>query len=260
MNSLLLDLRREELLQPRVDVQVGAVVAIGVARFVADPVVRARFVALGKSGEFDFASVDQLDGVARAAWFARHRFLVADATRSTAQLPPEMVEAGGALKARMMKVVEYHLGEDPSAGPRVKAIRPGSGHLDLANDLHALGELYAEYAARIAHDQTFYRSSDGAAAKKMALDMIGRLGGSGASEAERWNDLQSRAFTLLRKVYEEVRRGGLFLFHGDDGEAKFPTLIGASRKSAGGAPEVTAPEEPAPAPATPPATPPAPHT
>jgi hypothetical protein len=50
---------------------------------------------------------------------------------------------------------------------------------------------------------------------------------------ERWTDLQARAWTLLRQIYDEVRRAGQFLFYYEDPEAKFPALFAAARTARG---------------------------
>lgn len=44
-----------------------------------------------------------------------------------------------------------------------------------------------------------------------------------------WSAMQPRVWTLLLDTYEEVRRGGLFLFAHDRGEERFPPLSALGR-------------------------------
>src|SRR5438128_1706240 len=65
-----------------VDVQVAAAAALGIAETIAAPAIRRRFKNLGKSGEYDISCVDDLATAARAAWYARHKVLLSEGTRS----------------------------------------------------------------------------------------------------------------------------------------------------------------------------------
>jgi hypothetical protein len=53
-------------------------------------------------------------------------------------------------------------------------------------------------------------------------------------EQSRWSALQARAWTHLLDVYEEVRRGGRFLFAGDRPDQRFPSLVAVARAASSG--------------------------
>lgn len=233
IEAQLLALPSDGLIAVNVDVQVGAVAALGVAHFVADDkALRARFEALAKVQEFDIEKLNALESIALAAWFARHMYLLASATHTEAQLPASLVTVATELRARMMRVVEYHLGDHAVAGPLVTAIRSGTGHMDLANDLIALARLYKTYIHLLSHDKKDYRAADRELAAKTGDQILRLLEGS-TPEQQRWADRQARAWTLLNANYNEVYAAGRYLKrHDADVETAFPSLVAASRTAA----------------------------
>lgn len=216
-----------------VDVQIAAITALAIAHAItADAPLRARFEALAKAKEFDISRLDGLATTALATWFARHRYLLASATHSEAQLPASIVSIAMTLKARMLRVVEYHLGDHPVAGALVAAIRAGTGYMDLANDLVALARLYKEYAFLLEHDKKDYQAADQGLAAQAGDQIITLLGGS-APEQRKWADRQARAWTLLNGDYAEIYAAGRYLKRADgDVESAFPSLVAASRAAA----------------------------
>lgn len=230
LETKLLALPHDRLNAVTVDVQVAATIALSVASAItADPALRARFEALASIEEFDLARLDELATAALAAWFARHMYRLASATHSEAQLPASLVATAMARKARMMRVVEYHLGDHPVAGALVAAIRTGTGYMDLSNDLVALARLYATYATLLEHDKKDYRAEDQQLAGATGDQILTLLGGS-EPEQRKWVDRQARAWTLLSRDYAAVYEAGRYLKRGDvDVESIFPALIATAR-------------------------------
>jgi hypothetical protein len=241
---------QDSIIAVNVDVQVAAMTAMNVARSVlADAALYARFHALATAKEFVIARLDRLEQVAQAAFHARHMYLLSSATHSEAQLPISLVSSATTVKSRMMKTVEYHLQDHEVAGPLVTAIRAGTGYLDLANDLIALGRLYFTYKSELEHDKRFYDAGDQKLALSLGEKIIALLGGDSSPAAQTWSDRQSRAWTRLNQDYSEVAAAGRFLKRNDAGaEALFPSLISASRaaaRSAGVVDPAAVPEAPA---------------
>ena len=226
----LLGLSDDRLDLVNIDVQIAATTALSVAQVIAaDKILRARFEALAAAREFELHRLDGLATSALAAWFARHMYLLASATHSDAQLPSALVKLATELKARMMRVVEYHLGDHKDAGPIIAAIRPGTGHMDLANDLAALARLYRQYTHLLAEDKKRYQAADQALAEETAEKILTLRGGN-ASEQRKWADRQARAWTWLNADYAEVCAAGRYLKRYDsDVESAFPSLVAASR-------------------------------
>ena len=210
-----------------------SITALAVARAIdADAVLRARFEALARAKEFDLRKLDGLATAALAAWFARHMYLLASATHTEAQLPVSLVTSATTLKTRMMRVVEYHLGDHPVAGALVTAIRAGTGYMDLANDLVALARLYRAHADLLEHDKKDYQSADQGLAAQTGDQILKLLGGN-TPDQRKWADRQARAWTLLNTDYAEVYAAGRYLKRADgDVETTFPSLVAASRAAA----------------------------
>lgn len=214
---------------PTIDVQAAAVVVLGVDALLRAPEMKAKIAALVKIGLVNGALLDALPDVARAAWFSRYRLLQVSATHSEAALPMTLVEECFTLRRRMLKTLDYNLDDDAEAVLRLNAIRLGSGHLDLANDLLAVADFYRERKDTIESDRKNYRKTDEADARRLADKILRLLGAVTTPEQTQWKTTQARAFTLLLSHHEEARRVGRFLSSADDGEAMFPSLFTAVR-------------------------------
>lgn len=225
---------RDRIATVNVDIQAAAVFALGVSQIITEATVRARFKDLTRCGEYDDACVDALEPAARAAWYTRHRLLLTNATRSGAQLPLTVIDEATTLRARMLKLAEYWLSDAPAEAAEIVAIRAGSGYQDLANDLLGLAAMLERNDAELAQDRKLYRLGDPAEARRQADRMLGLLGVSVTQEQSRWSALQARAWTHLLDVYEEVRRGGRFLFAGDRPDQRFPSLVAVARAASSG--------------------------
>jgi hypothetical protein len=148
------------------------------------------------------------------------------------QLPVSVLDEATSLRKRMQKCAEYNLEDEPEEAKLLAVLRVGQGYQDLAGDLLGLADIYKRRKAALAADKKLYRASDAAAAVKLGNRILDLLGTSSASTGDGWTEMQSRAWTLLLQVYEEVCRGGRFLFARDSPETMFPSLIAAARARA----------------------------
>jgi hypothetical protein len=226
----------EQIRQPNLDLQQAAVVALRIDERLREPGDRARIEAMAAAGKggravIDLTLIDGLADVAIASWYVRSRVLLAGATHTEAQLPVTLTEQGTALRARMLKAIEYNLDHLPALMAELAVVRSGIGYQDLANDLVWAAGVYRKHKGELAIDQKSYRPDDGPLADKTAGEILRLLGKSTTAEQARWKDLQARAFTLLGKHYDEAIRVGRFLHFYDEGEAKFPTLASATRSA-----------------------------
>lgn len=238
----LLDVPNERVEPARADVIKAAVVAWSVARFIQQPELRARFARLPKE-EFNQAHVDDLAPIALATFHAATELQSAQATTSSAKLPVDLLQSATEIKYRMLKLVEYHLGDHPTDGAEVADIRQGAGHLDLALDLSRLAKLYQKHKNIVKKDPKNYAASDMDDARKYSAEILRLLGESRNENAKTWADMVARAWIVLLDVYGEVSSAGRWLLRRDDPETRFPSLWAAARpgqgrpkKSAGEAP------------------------
>jgi len=246
LRPTLLELPREELTPIRVDVQLAAAIAHSVGvRDGAEP-RRARLQTAAKSGLFDLADFDRLPNVALAAWYARQQQQRASAVSSEAVVPAAIVKEAHSVRGRMLRVLEHYFDDDADVGPRLAAIRSGTGLQDLANDLEQVADLYEEDDVHpvISKDPKHWRKDDVASARRFAQAIFRGLGLGTTGDAAQWADLAQRAWTLLDTVYAEVRATGQFVFRKDeDVEITYPSLVAATR-----GPASRSKDEPEPAP------------
>jgi hypothetical protein len=223
----------DDIDRPRTSPQRAANAARSVAEYAARPEVRVRFERLARGVEFRLELLDELFLAADAAWHTRQRLEDLQQNQGEGRVAAAVHQEATTLRTRMLRVLEYHLGDHPALAARLAAIRGGKGPIDLANDLIALADLYRQHQAELVDDRRHYRADDASAATSVAAEITRQLSGGAAKEVERWTELQARAWTLLQQIYEEVRRAGQFLFYYEDPEAKFPSLFAAARTARG---------------------------
>lgn len=190
---------RDELTSVRVDVQLASAIAHSVGiRDGAEP-RRTRLQAVAKSGLFDLSDFDRMPSVALAVWYARQQQQQAGAVSSEALVPAVVVKDAQTVRGRMLRVLEYYFDDDADVGPRLAAIRSGSGLQDLANDLEQLADLYGEEEVHTvaSKDPKHWRKDDVASARRFAQSIFRGLGLGTAGNAAQWADLTQRAWTLL---------------------------------------------------------------
>ena len=84
-----------------------------------------------------------------AAWYPRHKLIVSSAAHTEAALPVALLVPALECRTRMRKTLEYNLDSNLKAAALPAQLRLGTGHLDLANDLLAYGDMYVERAEDI---------------------------------------------------------------------------------------------------------------
>lgn len=234
--------------QPNIDLQDAGVAVLGLVEKLQQPGWKRAIDALVEAGLVDATLLADAATLAWAAIYVRRNLLLASGTATSAKVAPELASEAIALRARMYKLVEYHLGDDAGVAAQLGYIAEGSGHLDTANDLEALSDLVASHVEALAKDVRFYRASDVVDARRLAREIYTQLGvGRGAGEVD-WGALQGAVWPLLQTAYAEVRRVGRFLARGDEGDAMFPSLVTAARARPSASKADEGAEEPKPEP------------
>lgn len=218
------------------DVQEAAIVALGVARFVAQPEVRARF-ALLPADLFDIALLDELPALALAAHHGHVELQIARAGGSTAMLSADLVAEAGEVRARMLDLCDYVFRRDPAIATEVSAIRSGTGYKDLAVDLVRLAKIYEMQAETVARDTVNYRASDVADARRLSQAILHQLSQSQNADERYRLAVLTGIWTLLLRCYGEVQAAGTFLFRHEDAASKFRSLFTRRGRRARPAPE-----------------------
>jgi hypothetical protein len=148
-------------------------------------------------------------------------------------LPVDLLQSAAEIKTRMLKLCEYHLGDQPVDGSEIADIRSGTGHIDLAVDLVRLAKLYQKHKSIIKKDPKHYVASDANDARTHSSEILRLLGEARNENAKTWSDMVARAWILLLEVYGEVSNAGRWLFHHDEPENRFPSLWAVARAGQG---------------------------
>lgn len=226
------------------NLQLAGVTGLRVATWCGDKARRARFELLASVGLFDLADLDQLDEAATLALYASSRYKTVKGLRGSARLSPEFDVESRTLRDRMFSCAEHTLDDVPAAVRVIDKVRPGVGHLDRANDLVALADLYREYPTVVRLDGKKFREKDEEKALAAAEAIFRALGVDPKSSGTNWRDLQHRAWVNLATRYRAVRRWGVALFADEDTDALFPDLVAASRSARESAKDDAGDEEP----------------
>ena len=217
----------------KLDVEAATYAALGVAGFVADPGVHARFARLPKE-EFDMASVDGFGEACFATLYALGEARSAGALATEIKVPAEVATEADEVEKRMQAVCEYLLSDDPEIKPELDRLRPGTGNRDVANDLLGYARIYDLRSEVVKTDPKHYRPGDAAKARELAGKIIQSLSSAMTPKARRAYDRYVRAWTYLNQRYDEVRPAGLWLYRKDpQGAQRFPSLFAAARPNGG---------------------------
>lgn len=231
----------DQLQAVRVDLQAVAAVAHSIALRDAAPERRALFEQLSSAGLFELQWLDSLAELSLATWHSRQQQLSSGVPSSGATIPVNVIEEASALRSRMLRVLEYYFGDDPSIGPKLSVVRAGSGYQDLANDLQVVADMYedAPLNATLSRDPMYYRAEDPARARELASAILTALGLGSEGNAKRLAESSQRAWTLLSRAYDKLRLAGQYIFADrEDVEASYPSLVSfvrtpATRRAAG---------------------------
>ncbi|MDI1433223.1 hypothetical protein [Polyangium sorediatum] len=224
----LAQLPKDGLQSPNTSVDAAAIVALGIARELSAPQARARFELLPKEF-FDIAAIDDLEAAALAAWYTATSLLSANAQGTEAKLPVELVDDATTLKARMLKVGEYHFDPATPTGREIADIRVGTGYRDLAQDLARLARLYRTEKNQLENDKVHYSVEDATRADELSHRILAELATSRSTEQALWTERVQRAWTLLLGLYGEATTTAAWLWRKEGGAAPYPSLVTAGR-------------------------------
>ena len=218
------------LTPPRFNMRLGATAALGLVAEIERTGLSARLQKLHSIGEFNGAQLQQLKDLALAAWYIRHRLDQAAALRSEARLPSELAEQAHTLRARMLRVLEFHFEDDLAVSAELGYIRRGVGYQDLADDLVSLATLYGKHQSSMKGTPRHYQAADEQEARRLAECILHELGLSGTVTTSEWNDLQQRASLLLSAAYDEVSAAARYLCRDEPtADSRFPRLASIAR-------------------------------
>jgi hypothetical protein len=230
----------------KVDVEAATYAALGVAGFIADPAIHARFARL-PAEELDMAHVDGLGPACFAMLYALGEARAAGALVTDVKVSPEIQAESIEVEKRMQAVCEYHFSDDPEIKPELDRLRPGIGNRDTANDLLGYARIYDLRPDVVKTDAKNYRPGDAAKARELAGKIIQALSTALTPKARVAYDRYARMWTWLSRSYDEVRYAGVWLLRNDPlRDERFPSLFAAGRSGGGRQKKPADPVEPTP--------------
>lgn len=214
------------------DIRKALIHGAAIGRLVLEPARYAAFQSL-PADRFDMQHVDLLLPAAQATWHAWLSLRAALVESTAAKVPEPLRAQAEVVKERMLTVLGYVVGRLPNVRDHLDDIRDGKGHIDLADDLQRLADLYKVHATALAEDRILYRATDEAEARTLAQGIYKVLGDGRSSDAHHWAEYQGRAWTFLLETYDEVAAAGSWLFRHEDGAELFPSLYTVGRQRRG---------------------------
>ena len=211
---------------PPLNLQAVAVLGLNVANELDRPEIKKRFGKLHPD-LLPPELISRIRPAAWALWYATVQRRRAQTQEKGGRVSVEVLESATEIKNRMMRVAEYMLVDDEEAAAEISSIRANTGHLDLAEDLQRLAQLYMHYAETLSSAGAFYRPEDVDAAKRRAEDIITELSINETTDAQQAQEEAARAFTVLMETYEPVRRFAVALM--PDDLTRFPSIFSVRR-------------------------------
>jgi hypothetical protein len=192
------------------ELAIAALALVDVAR---EP---ARLTALSMlpSSLFAADTIDQLETNALALWHAHVKLQTESAHTQGAKVDVAVYEASGRHLGKMLKLIEYHMGNVPPVAVELADIKSGSGYQDRASDLVRAAALFDAHRAELQDDARYFSADDASVARGYAQTILDGVRASMGKSAAEWSDLRSRAHTRVVHLYGELKSAGEFVFRG----------------------------------------------
>lgn len=229
----------DALLPVNVDVAVAAMIAIRAAPRLEVLMTEFGTEKLMETG-FDPTNVTRLRLYAAAAWHAH----VMATPANDGKLQFQIGEATK-LKKSLLLWADALADRGLLSAERIAEIRAGTGHVDLANDMVALGQMFGDAWATI-EDKCAISKDEVDRAKVLGLEILVGLGAKREGGDEASLRTKVKAFTLFAKAYDQCRRVvGYLRWDVGDQDLIAPSIYVRKRRRNGeDEPEVVEPEEP----------------
>lgn len=209
-----------QVIAPNCDCSTAAAVSLQVANAASVPPRAAMFTALGTFlGEH---TPELLRTQAWTLWYLESRLQSILATKTEARVSPALVDEAIKARVRVVRLLDYHFGDNPLMAAELRDINLGSGFMDLASDMTRLAGHISVHKVQLSADPVNYRADDEAKLRGFANEILAALNGDRSNETA---DLRNRAWTQLSTTYWNLKAAADFLFRNSPPEmALFPAL------------------------------------
>lgn len=176
--------------------------------------------------------LDNLEDYALAAFYANARALPTSGDAQT----KELLERGRTIRKKLLTIAEALVSFEVLDAVLVKNIRRGQGPRDTVQDLVALAALFNTHWERVKDsvpfDLAFVQEAASVGSSLLQALGMGLVPPVKQVQALDWPALRARAFRLLVREYEPLRRAVIYLrWEKGDANAFAPALHVGARKS-----------------------------
>ena len=214
-----------------INVDIPRVVAVVLG---AEPRVRSLLPAMeAELKNAPKAAVESLRQTALGAWYA-HLITLPQKSSGSAK---DLLERATPLRAKLLKAADALADAELADATAVARIREGSGNIDKANDLVALAALF-DQSWDVIHDKTAITREQVDEAALLGPNLLVALAEEPLPKPDDANDTRQRAFSLLVREYDVVRRAVTFVRWAErDADTYAPSLYAKSRRRGSGGAE-----------------------
>jgi type IV pilus assembly protein PilZ len=198
------------------DARSVALAALVVAETIDRTDAKLALAKFAQSGAFDLRSLEILAPSARAVLYILSR-----RREETAEHIEELVEDAMKLRAKMLRVLDYHLDNERGVMALLDRMK-NPETLNLVSDLEKLADAYSAYDILLANDRRRYRLDDSAKARVLARAL--RENPPITFEHQDWAPWLRRAWTALATAYADVCRAARYLFEDAESQRRFELL------------------------------------
>jgi hypothetical protein len=170
-----------------------------------------------------------LDKLRDYALAAAHAYVLAMPSDEGETHLRTLLSEAAPLRERLLRSAELLVDFGLFDATRVAAIRRGTGHLDTALDLDALGTLFAEAWPAVASKTPITRTEVERATQLggLVLEALGqrKQGTDGSADPREADEQLAKAYELYFRTYDECRRAVMYLrWHEGDADEFAPSL------------------------------------
>jgi hypothetical protein len=218
LESALRAMTQDEIMPMTVDAQEAALAALALVSVARDP-KRLERLSLLMPALLEPKAIDQLELAAWATWYAHTQLQTELAQAKGAKVDADTYEASGRHLNKLLKLVEYHVGDQPRVAVELADIRSGAGYQDRATDLVRAAALFDRHHDELEQDARYYDAGLGDGARRYAEAIVESLRASLGRTAAEWSDLRSRAWSQMVQLYDQVRAAGEYVFRNEPEQA-----------------------------------------
>jgi len=219
---------------PRLDIDPVCGALLSAHALTQHPTLLGFYKGAATQGEFELGNIDLLKELSFVLLHLFRKAEAAGAFATKAKISATLDKSSDDVETRIQRVCEHFFSGHPDIGRILVRLSPGTSYLDRAHDLLGYADIYEANLAVVSTDPVHFLETDLADARQYAAEILAAISSSMTPQALEAFDGMRRAWTLIDRVYAEVRELGLrFLRHDPKRDTRFPSLYSVGRRGQG---------------------------